>query len=58
MKTVTKVILLVTLITPLPVCGQENPTPSVSLHIAALQGNIDAVGTGSDACCRALSRCG
>jgi CubicO group peptidase (beta-lactamase class C family) len=43
MKTATKVILFVTLIAPLPVCGQENPTPDVNLHIAALQGNIDAV---------------
>lgn len=43
MKTVTTAILLVTLLAPLPVCGQENPTPSVSLHMAALQGNIDAI---------------
>jgi CubicO group peptidase (beta-lactamase class C family) len=43
MKTVTPIVLLVTLLTPLPVCGQENPTPSLSLHMAVLQGNIDAV---------------
>jgi CubicO group peptidase (beta-lactamase class C family) len=27
----------------LPVCGQENPVPSVGLHLAALQGNIAAI---------------
>ncbi len=43
MKTVTTAILVITLLTPLPVCGQETPTPSVSLHMAALQGNIDAI---------------
>jgi CubicO group peptidase (beta-lactamase class C family) len=43
MKTVTTIVLLVTLLTPLPVCGQENSTPSLSLHVAVLQGNIDAV---------------
>jgi CubicO group peptidase (beta-lactamase class C family) len=43
MRTVTTVMLAFTLLTPLPVCGQENPTPSVSLHLAALQGNIEAV---------------
>lgn len=43
MKTVTTAMLVITLLTPLPVCGQENPTQSVSLHVAALQGNIDAV---------------
>jgi CubicO group peptidase (beta-lactamase class C family) len=43
MKAVMTAMLVVTLLTPLPVCGQENPTPSVSLHVAALQGNIDAV---------------
>ncbi len=43
MKTVTTAMLVVSLLTPLPVCGQETPTPSVSLHIAALQGNIEAV---------------
>ncbi|MGD2216521.1 MAG: serine hydrolase [Gemmatimonadales bacterium] len=28
---------------PLPVCGQENPPPAVGIHMAALQGNIDAI---------------
>ncbi len=36
-------MIVVTLLTPLTVCGQENPTPSVSLHLAALQGNIEAI---------------
>jgi len=43
MKTVTTAMLVATLLTPLPVYGQENPTPSVSLHLAALQGNIEAL---------------
>jgi CubicO group peptidase (beta-lactamase class C family) len=44
MKTVTTAMLVLILLTPLPVCGQqENPTPSVSLHLAALQGNVEAV---------------
>lgn len=43
MKTVTTAMLVLTLLTPLSVCGQENPTPSVSLHVAALQGNIEAI---------------
>ena len=43
MKTVSTAVLVLTLLTPLPVCGQEDPTPSVSIHMAALQGNIEAV---------------
>jgi len=44
MKAVTTAILLVTLLIPLSVCGeQENSTPSVSLHMAALQGNIGVI---------------
>jgi hypothetical protein len=43
MKTVTTAILAITLLTPLPVCGQEKPTPSGNLHLAALQGNIEAI---------------
>jgi CubicO group peptidase (beta-lactamase class C family) len=43
MKTVTTAMLVLTLLTPLPVCGQETPPPSVSLHLAALQGNIEAI---------------
>jgi len=43
MKTAAIIILLLALTTPLPICGQENSTPSLSLHMAALQGNIDVV---------------
>ena len=43
MKTVTTALLAVSLLT-IAGCGkQENPTPHVSIHIAALQGNIDAI---------------
>ena len=43
MRTVMTAMLVVTLLTPLPVSGQENPTPGVSLHMAALQGNLDVI---------------
>jgi CubicO group peptidase (beta-lactamase class C family) len=43
MKTVMALILLVTLLTPLPACGQEKSVPSLSLPMAILQGDIDAV---------------
>ncbi len=43
MKTVATAMLVVTVLTPLPVFGQETPPPSVSLHLAALQGNTEAV---------------
>jgi CubicO group peptidase (beta-lactamase class C family) len=43
MKTVMAACLVLTLLAPLPVPGQQNPAPSVSLHMAALQGNIEAV---------------
>jgi CubicO group peptidase (beta-lactamase class C family) len=43
MKTVTSGILLVTLLSPVPVRGQENQPPSMSLHAAALQGNLEAI---------------
>lgn len=50
MKTVTTAMLVATLLT-VAGCGKRE-TPSVSLHIAALQGNIDAIEqhikTGSD----------
>ena len=44
MKTVTTALLLVTLLTPLRALhAQENLAPSVNLHVAAFQGNIDAL---------------
>jgi CubicO group peptidase (beta-lactamase class C family) len=44
MKAVATAILFVTLSTAMPVFGkQANPTARVSLHMAALQGNIEAV---------------
>jgi CubicO group peptidase (beta-lactamase class C family) len=46
MKTPARAALVFTLFVPfqpLPACGQETPSPSVSLHIAALQGNLEAV---------------
>ncbi len=43
MRTVTKAILTVTLLAPLPVLAQDAPAPNVSIHLAALQGNTEAV---------------
>ena len=43
MRTAATAILVVALLTPLPVLGQEAPAPSVSIHLAALQGNAEAV---------------
>ena len=43
MRTVTKAILIVALLTPLPILAQDVPAPSVSIHLAALQGNTEAV---------------
>ena len=43
MNTGTIAMLAVAFLTPLPVCGQENPTPSVPLYLAALTGNVEAV---------------
>ena len=43
MKAVTTAFLLVTLLTPMPVRGQESPSPDVNFHLAALQGNLDAI---------------
>jgi len=43
MKTVTTAMLVVTLLFIVDCGKQENPIPSVSLHGAALQGNIEAV---------------
>ena len=43
LKTVTTAVLAATLLSPLPASGQENPAPSVSLHMAALQGNVEVI---------------
>jgi fucose 4-O-acetylase-like acetyltransferase len=52
MKTVMTVILAVSLLTTAGCKKQEDPTPHVNIHIAALQGNIDAmrqhINAGSD----------
>jgi CubicO group peptidase (beta-lactamase class C family) len=43
MKSLTTAMLVAALLTPVPAGGQEHPTPSIRLHVAALQGNLDAV---------------
>jgi len=43
MKTVMTAILVVTLLIVAGCGKQESPTPHVSLHVAALQGNIDEI---------------
>ncbi len=43
MKTATSALFAVTLLVPRLVFGQETPPPSISLHLAALQGNVDAI---------------
>jgi hypothetical protein len=43
MKTVMTAMLVVTLLTVAGCGKQENPTPHVSLHVAALQGSIDEI---------------
>ena len=43
MKTITVIILIVTLLILSPTFGQEKTVPSLSLDAAILQGNIDAV---------------
>ncbi len=43
MKNHILAVLVVTLVAPFTVCGQENPAPVASLHTAALQGNVDAI---------------
>jgi hypothetical protein len=44
MKTATIAILVVSLLIASGCAKQENPAPRVSLHAAALQGNIDVIG--------------
>ena len=43
MKTITTAILVVSLLIAANCVKQENPTPRVSLHAAALQGSIDVI---------------
>jgi CubicO group peptidase (beta-lactamase class C family) len=43
MKTITTATLVATLLAPFPLFGQETPTPTASIHVAALQGDLDAV---------------
>ena len=43
MKKVMAIILINIFFLPLVTRGQENPTQGINLHLAALQGNIDAV---------------
>jgi len=43
MRTVTAVVLAIALHSPFPIHGQDNPAPSVGLHLAALQGNTEAI---------------
>lgn len=46
-KVVTPALLVFVFVVPLPVRGQENMTPAVSIHMAALQGDAEAVPVGS-----------
>ncbi len=44
MRIITPISLVLALLIPMPVCGQdEQPTPSMSLHLAVLQGNTEVV---------------
>ena len=43
MKTLKTVILVVSLLTAAGCGKQENPTPRINLHLAALQGRVDAI---------------
>jgi CubicO group peptidase (beta-lactamase class C family) len=43
MKSVMTTALVIVLLLAAPVWGQEQPAPAVSLHVAALQGNLDIV---------------
>jgi CubicO group peptidase (beta-lactamase class C family) len=42
-KKLATTVMLVAFLAPLFVCGQENVAPSVSMHMAALQGNVEAI---------------
>jgi len=43
MKTVTTAILVISLLAAAGCAKQENPAPRISLHAAALQGNVDVI---------------
>ncbi len=43
MKTIQTVILVVSLLIAAGCGKQENPTPRINLHLAALQGRVDAI---------------
>jgi CubicO group peptidase (beta-lactamase class C family) len=43
MRALTTGILVLAIITSLEACAQEDPPPSVSIHMATLQGNTDAI---------------
>ena len=43
MRAFATLMLAGAFLVPLPVCGQDAPPPEVSLHVAALQGNLEAV---------------
>ena len=43
MKIVITAMLALSFLAPPPVCGQERPAPTIGLHAAALQGNVEAV---------------
>jgi CubicO group peptidase (beta-lactamase class C family) len=43
MRAFIAAVLIVMCLAAVEICGQETPTPRVTLHMAALQGNVDAV---------------
>ena len=43
MKTAPKAMLVATLLMPLAACAQDNGTPGVDIHMAALQGDVAAI---------------
>ncbi len=43
MKVIATLMLTVTILAPLPALGQDNPATSNNIHLAALQGDIEAI---------------
>ena len=43
MKTAPKAMLVAALLMPLAACAQDNATPGVDIHMAALQGDVAAI---------------